>query len=268
MKNLPPIHFVAQYLLNPTNPVFVNLIGAGGTGSQVLTALARINHSLHALQHPGLQVTLYDDDVITPANLGRQLFPAAELGYNKAVALINRVNRFFGTGWKAIDEKYQQQTHQPASITISCVDKAITRFEIAATLQKFTPDRHAEQKRSLYWMDFGNSQYTGQVLLSTVGKIEQPKSKKFMPVAELPFITEEFKSLLSAADKDDSGPSCSLAEALLKQDLFINSALANTGASLLWTMFREGMITNRGLFMNLKEFRTQSITVASAVKRK
>ena len=31
------VHFTDNYLLNPQHPVTVNLIGAGGTGSQVLT---------------------------------------------------------------------------------------------------------------------------------------------------------------------------------------------------------------------------------------
>jgi hypothetical protein len=67
---------------------------------------------------------------------------------------------------------------------------------------------------------------------------------------------------LTASQTNDNTPSCSLAEALTKQDLFINSALANVGASLLWQLFREGMLFNRGFFLNLKEFRTQPLKVA------
>ena len=33
------MHFADTYLISPTNPLTVNLIGAGGTGSKVLTAL-------------------------------------------------------------------------------------------------------------------------------------------------------------------------------------------------------------------------------------
>ncbi|GAA4905950.1 hypothetical protein [Mucilaginibacter defluvii] len=33
------VHFTDTNLINATNPVTVNLIGAGGTGSKVLTAL-------------------------------------------------------------------------------------------------------------------------------------------------------------------------------------------------------------------------------------
>lgn len=261
------VHFTDKYLLQPTNPVVINLIGAGGTGSQVLTALARINQSLTALRHPGLMVRVFDGDTVTEANLGRQLFTQSELGLNKAVVLINRLNRFFGTNWKAIPSKYSRKSlpdpeiRYRASITISCVDTAQARFEVAAILRLYAIADKDTAHQPVYWMDFGNSRYTGQVILSTITGIKQPSSKKFIPVDSLPFITDEFKSLLEQSGNDDT-PSCSLAEALTKQDLFINSALANLGASLLWSLFREGMITNRGFFLNLKEFRTQPLKVA------
>jgi len=47
------------------------------------------------------------------------------------------------------------------------------------------------------------------------------------------------------------GPSCSLAEAIEKQDLFINSTLANAGAKLLCKLFREGMTDQVGVFLNM-----------------
>lgn len=61
--------------------------------------------------------------------------------------------------------------------------------------------------------------------------------------------------------QDDDQPSCSLAEALHKQDLFINSTLANLGCSLLWTMLREGMIQHRGFFLNIKALQSQGIPI-------
>ncbi len=261
--NKPTVHFADKYMMQPTNPISVNLIGAGGTGSQVLTALARINHSLNALEHAGLSVRVFDDDIVTEANRGRQLFTTAELGLNKGVALINRINRFFGTNWKAITSKFGKDTlacypQYMANITISCVDSVGARFEIADVLSRL--ENSTDLNKALYWMDFGNSRYTGQVVLSTVQPIKQPASKKYQPVDTMPFVTDEFKTLLQQADKDDT-PSCSLAEALTKQDLFINSSLANLGASLLWQLFREGMTENRGFFHNIKEFRTQPIKV-------
>lgn len=265
--NRTAIHIVNKELLQPYNPVTVNVIGAGGTGSQMLTALARINQALVALNHPGLMVRVFDDDTVSRANLARQLFTTAELGLPKAVALINRINRFFGTNWKAVTEKYDKQYSYSgengwATITIGCVDSVQARRDIAHTLKTIHTKLKSYRSQPLYYMDFGNSRDTGQVILSTIGKISQPASKQYRTIDSLPMVTDEFGELLQASETTDNTPSCSLAEALTKQDLFINSALANVGASLLWQLFREGMLFHRGFFLNLKDFRTQPLKVA------
>ncbi|WP_259065019.1 PRTRC system ThiF family protein [Mucilaginibacter sp. X4EP1] len=266
-ENKIAVHIVNKVLLQPYNPVIINLIGAGGTGGQVLTALARMNQALNALNHPGLMVRIFDDDIVTRANLARQLFTTAELGLPKAVALMNRINRFFGTNWKAVPERYDKQyslynMDASATITIACVDTVQARQDIAHILKLLHKTMNNNRSQPLYYMDFGNSMDTGQVILSTIGKISQPASKQYRTVDTLPMIMDEFGELLSASETTDNTPSCSLAEALSKQDLFINSALANVGASLLWQLFREGMLFNRGFFLNLKEFKTQPLKVA------
>ena len=259
------VHFTDNALINPTNPITVNLIGAGGTGSQVLTALARMNHALSELNHAGLSVRLWDDDVITEANLGRQLFAECELGLSKSVALINRANRFFGTNWKAETQRFEKydlvqlQSNMKSEIYISCVDSVKSRFDIAEILNELKIDKSYYRNQCKYWMDFGNSQFTGQVLLSTIGDIRQPNSEKYEMVENLPFITEEFGELLKISELEDDTPSCSLAEALEKQDLFINSTLAQMGSSLLWNLFRNGLTENRGFFLNLKNFTAKPI---------
>ena len=251
-------------MLNPTNPITVNLIGAGGTGSQMLTALARMSHALTELNHAGFSVRLWDDDEITRANLGRQLFAESELGLKKSVALINRTNRFFGTNWKAETVKFERNhlknlpENASANIFISCVDSVKSRFEIAEILKSLSNSCYYSD-RSRYWLDFGNSQFSGQVLLSTIGTVRQPDSEKYETVENLPFVTEEFGELLKQSETEDDTPSCSLAEALEKQDLFINSVLAQMGSSLLWNLFRNGMTENRGFFLNLKSFQSKPI---------
>lgn len=260
------IHFTDPYLISPTNPITVHLIGAGGTGSKVLTALMEMNHSLVTLGHAGLSVRLWDDDTVTNANLGRQRFAPCEVGLYKSVALINRVNRFMGTNWKAETVKFEKDilgrlpNNSKASIYITCTDSVRSRFEIADILNQLSTIRHHSDEPK-YWMDFGNSQYTGQVILSTITAIKQPDSKKFETVASLGFVTEEFGELLRQSEQQDGTPSCSLAEALEKQDLFINSALAQMGCSLLWNLFRYGMTENRGFFLNLKNFHCQPLKV-------
>lgn len=260
------VHFTDTYLINPTNPITVNLIGAGGTGSKVLTALMEMNHSLIALGHAGLQIRLWDDDIITQANLGRQRFAQSEVGLYKSVALINRVNRFSGTNWKAETLKFEKDSlgrlpeNVQATIYITCVDSVQARFGVADILKEISKLRNHRDKPK-YWLDFGNSQHTGQVLLSTIGAIKQPNSEKYQTVASLPMVTEEFGELLKQSEEQDNTPSCSLAEALTKQDLYINSSLTQMGCSLLWSLFRNGMTPYRGFFHNLKDFRTHPIKV-------
>ncbi len=260
------VHFTDNSLIQPTNPITINLIGVGGTGSQVLTALARTNHALNELNHAGFDVRMWDDDTVTEANLGRQLFAESELKMYKSVALINRVNRFFGTNWKAETSRFNTQNLEHyrekarAVITISCVDSVASRFEIADILEDMNPSKY-HRNQPKYWLDFGNSQSTGQVILATVGELKQPTSKKYNPTGNLPFVTKEFEELLQQSEDADDTPSCSLAEALEKQDLFINSTLAQMGCSLLWNLLRNGLTDTRGFFLNLKTFRSQPITL-------
>jgi PRTRC genetic system ThiF family protein len=247
------MHFTDSYLLNPTHPVTIHLIGCGGTGSQVLTALSRISHTLTALGHPGLHVTTYDPDTVTEANLGRQLFSACDTGLNKAVILTTRINRFFSTGWEAVPDFYR---NEPANIIITCVDNVKSRMDIAEKMLSKSVEGY-DYSKPLYWLDFGNTQNTGQVILGTFGEIKQPQSKKYIPVGKLPCITECFD--LTEINEKKSGPSCSLAEAIEKQDLFINSALANIGAKLLWKLFREGMTNQAGAFLNMDTLKMNPI---------
>jgi len=144
------------------------------------------------------------------------------------------VNRSSGSNWKAVPQRFSSALlrklpdYGKASIFISCVD-----------------NKGFNRNRPLYWMDCGNGRHTGQVVLSTVSQIRQPKSELYQPVGELPFVTTEFKGLLESQNDHDE-PSCSLAEALEKQDLFINPSIAAMASSLLWNLFREGMTENRG----------------------
>ena len=219
------IHYTDRYLLNPYHPVTVFVIGAGGTGSQVATGLARISVALQALGHPGLHVTVFDPDTVTEANIGRQLFSGSELGLNKAVALVTRINRFFGFSWEAKGQRYPLKAsadrEEPAlaNIIVTCTDNIRSQMNLWRFLKKHREHTSNNERSPIYWMDFGNARTTGQVLIGNIrGKILQPVSNEYLPVPRMNVITEEVR--YSTIKEKDSGPSCSLAEALQKQDLF------------------------------------------------
>ncbi len=263
------IHYVENYLLNPQHPVTVNLIGAGGTGSQVLACLVRIDMALAGLGHPGLHVTVYDPDEVTASNIGRQLFTPADIGINKAECLVSRLNAAFGLGWEAVCEKFPVKVKNAternlANIFITCTDNIASRSKLDGFLNGTEAARNGhrsiDHKTLLYWLDFGNRQNTGQVVLGTIpDAITQPTIADVETIDRLPKITE--MPGYGEVKDDDSGPSCSLAEALEKQDLFINSTLAQLGCNLLWRMFRHGKLDHRGLYLNLETLKVNPMPV-------
>jgi len=249
------IHFTDQYLINPQHEITIALIGAGGTGSQTLTCLGRMDATLKALGHPGLFVTLYDPDIVTLANKGRQLFSESDIGLNKASCLITRINRFFATDWEAVPEAY---TEQGANIIITCTDNVASRLFVHEIFHK-EQDRYIQPyDRFMYWIDFGNTRYTGQAILGS-RNINQPISKKYKTVSRLPTVTELFD--YTKMKENNAIPSCSLAEALKKQDLFINSTLAQLGCNLLWKLFIECAIEYQGIFLNLDTLKTNPLKI-------
>lgn len=250
-------HYVANYLLNPYHPLTIAVIGAGGTGSQVLTALGRMNYALKQLGYIGLQVKAYDGDIVTAANCGRQLFAQQEIGLNKADVLVTKLNMFFGTAWESYPVMYDE-TSDKANVIISCVDTIKSRLAIAKSFEHSNAGHGHDGSNVLYWLDFGNLVDRGQVVLGTPHKIEQPNGKKGC-IAHLRTATEMFD--FSKVNEKNNGPSCSLAEALSKQDLFINSTLANIGMALMWKMFTKGVLDIQGAYLNLDTMKVNPIKI-------
>jgi PRTRC genetic system ThiF family protein len=261
------VHFIQQSLLNPTNPISMIVVGCGGTGSHFLHAIARADLALTAMDHPGFSVTVFDPDKVELPNMGRSEFNRNYVEVNKAVALVSHINRSYGTNWKAVPHAYEPikgsrlSEDRLANLIVSCVDTVSTRFSIAKMLSNIKGSYKFHRDRPAYWLDFGNSKYTGQAILSTTGTVAQPKSKKFIPIGNLPSVTEEFGELLKSSEKADPSPSCSMLQSLNEQSLYINSALANYGASLLQQLLEKGYTPYRGFFMNLENFRTEPIPV-------
>lgn len=235
------IHHLSPSLLS--NAVYINLVGCGGNGSLMLSGLARLDRALRGLGHKGLNVTTYDPDTVSETNVGRQMFYPSDIGHNKAVILTNRINHCFGLSWKATPARYTPDFDDipgQAELLITCVDSAKTRAEIGAA---WTASQIGKQWADHYWLDLGNRAADGQVILGF-------NSAHHKQVA-LPCVTDLYPEITAGTVKDDDAPSCSLAEALARQQLFINQAVTTEALELLWNMFRFGQIDHHGLFINL-----------------
>lgn len=246
----PRIHYLPDYFANPYDPIKIHLVGAGGTGSHVATCLARLNHSLRNRHHLGFDVCIIDPDIVEESNVGRQGFYSNEVGFSKSRMLVGRINRSFGTEWDCLQEDYNIHNLRRPNIIISCVDKASVRYDIENELKHYR-GRYSERDNVYYWMDFGNTTTTGQVIMGTVSEyIEQPKSLQYMTVKKFPNIIQLFPNLRDMEKSEQQGESCSLIGHEQTQDLFVNSVLAELGIKMLWEFFRNLYLDYSGFFYN------------------
>lgn len=237
------IHHAPLGILDGT--VHVRVIGCGGNGSQMLTGLARLNHALRALDRPGLQVCAHDPDTVSPANVGRQMFSPGDVGRNKAVVSIHRLNAFFGIGWTAEPAAFNF-TDKTTDILISCVDTRAARREINRALTQASGGVGRSMGGPAYWLDLGNRAADGQVVLGTPAQ----NNKARADAKRLPTVAELFPQIIKPG-REDNTPSCSLAEALEKQHLFVNQAVVTPALQILWQLLRFGQIDWHGAFVNL-----------------
>ncbi|SAK73570.1 UBA/THIF-type NAD/FAD binding protein [Caballeronia pedi] len=231
----------------------VVVVGAGGTGSAVLPSLARLHHAMLELGHPGgIDCTVFDDDTVSPTNVGRQGFYPNDVGEYKASLIVNRLNALMGTNWRAEARRFGPgEPLYNVDLVVGCVDTRAARCAIVS----------AAQPTEAYYLDCGNDTDRGQVVIGQIcGKSYAQKHPE-----RLPHVGELFPDLLDAKlDAKDETQSCSMAEALRKQSLVINQAIAVQAFNMLWTMFRTGAIPFSGVFVNLATGRTNPIPLDPA----
>lgn len=266
MSSKTYLHVAHEYLHRPLNKITVNLVGVGGTGTHMLSCLASISHTLKAVGMVPLQVNAFDPDNVEPANVGRQSFAPSEIGLNKAVAAVTRINRYFGTEWRAHPVIYENDGNYrnveiSRNILITCVDNIASRFHMR---ELFPNSKDLLNKRAfnsvtlpLYWLDIGNDRYTGQIVLGT---LLPSKSRRKGHRAMLPTFVEMFPEM--KGKKDPAEPSCSTLEAITRQDLFINKLLATLAGDLLWQLLFKKEVQHHGYFVNMTTGKVNPIKIA------
>lgn len=232
------LHSIHPELLK--HKVRVLVVGCGGNGSAIAAGLPYLHQALLAYGHPeGLQVTLLDADVISPTNCVRQPFSRSEVGLYKSVVLANRMNLFWGLDWQGIPQQLSdRQRLEGVDIVIGCVDTRAAR----ASIQKCTEGRSEVD----YWLDLGNSAASGQFVLGEPLNQRNRRSK-----LRLRTVCELFPEIIQSELDGDGVPSCSAAEALERQEPFVNPTLANHALALLTRLFRYGSISYHGAFVSL-----------------
>jgi PRTRC genetic system ThiF family protein len=240
----------------------VLVIGAGGTGSAIVMGLPYLDQAMRVWGHRyGLAVGLMDADQVSETNCVRQPFSVSDIGQNKATVLINRINLFWGTSWQAVPSSFHARSfernydHCP-DLVIGCVDTRSTRRAIEASFSRAL-------NRAAYWLDLGNNAASGQYLLG------QPLNSRNRRKAErLRTVSELYPEIADETAGEDPLPSCSAAEALDRQEPFINQTLAASALAMLAQLFRYGKLTHHGAFFNAKTGQMSALPVDPALWRK
>ncbi|NOS73146.1 MAG: PRTRC system ThiF family protein [Methyloglobulus sp.] len=233
------------------HPVNIQVIGVGGTGSEVLVSLARIDYAIRELGHPGLKVTAWDGDVVERPNIGRQAFYPADLGHNKAVVSVQRINYLFGLDWVAIPSMFDvdESLGSYCDLIITCVDVAQFRADLAKS-------QNCLRSRVL-WLDTGNGSHTGQVILGRLGQLLKSQ-------VELPNVFDFYPGLDGM--QEDNAPSCSMEEALAHQDLPINRTVANIVMQLVWSLLRHGGLNHQGAYVDIRKGSMTPINIVQQIE--
>lgn len=232
--------------------IHIALVGVGGNGSEMLDALGRMHLSLKAIGHPeGLQVTAYDPDEISETNIVRQRFYPAEIGQNKAVTAIQRMNVYLGTDWSAYPARFGESgcPSCDSDLVIGCVDSVSGRNAIAGYRG------HRSWDRQLY-LDLGNDSHTGQVVLGHLVVGEDP--------IRLPIVQDLFPEIADEKEEDDA-PSCSAAESLMRQNFGVNRTMATMAANLLWNLFTSPGIDHHGYFVDTRSGQINPLRIDPAL---
>ena len=234
-------------ILNPNHRVTIGVYGIGGTGSHVLTSLIGLDKSLKALGHPGIHVKAYDFDKVTQSNIGRQKFYPQDIEKSKAEILIKRINAIYGLDWKSYSEDSYKE-----NIIVTCFDNVASRRKAKEEIVKRLIGYGQNSfERIHYWIDSGNSENDGQVIIGSYDK----NGRSVLP--DISSVTNDFKDM----DDNPNEPSCSLAEALQHQDLMVNKFAADITINFIWKIFRYGKLEFRGAYFNLDKIKVIPIPI-------
>jgi sulfur-carrier protein adenylyltransferase/sulfurtransferase len=246
--------------------VRILVVGCGGNGSAILAGLPYLHSAMLAQGHPyGLQVRAMDGDTISPFNSVRQPFAKSEVGLNKAVVLVNRINLFWGLNWEAIPRALTEQTLAPSyagygeqhlrpDIVIGCVDTRAARAIIARAV--------SGTSLTGYVMDVANGSSSGQFVL---GEPQNERNKRSR--LRLRTVVDLYPEVADETLDDDTEPSCSAIEALSRQECFVNGVLAQHALALLARLFRYGQISHHGGFVDVATSRSVPLPVDPKVWR-
>jgi hypothetical protein len=80
-------------------------------------------------------------------------------------------------------------------------------------------------------------------------------------------VAELYPEIVSSKGKEDDQPSCNAAEALTRQEPFINQNLAYQALAMMTQLLRRGSVSYQGGFCNLATGQLIPLPISSAVSK-
>lgn len=241
-----------NYFLNDTvnrSRFLIAMVGAGGSGSAMLNKLFQMDHILKALDMVRLDIDVYDPDVVSQANLGRQSFYQPDLGLPKSEVLVSRFTNFGDVQMSAYNEKFSSDMElRKYDLIITCTDSVSLRQELG---KKCDSLKNESAFKTTLWLDTGNGKHNGQIVLGTF--IDHDNN------IILPCVHELYPELMQM--KESNSPSCSSEEAIQKQDFGVNEKVAVEASTLLWQLLRYRQINRNGVMFDISSGFTTPIDI-------
>lgn len=248
------------------------LVGAGGTGSFTAPALARLIFELKQIQNKPIEMLIVDPDVVENGNIPRSNFCSAEIGSFKAQTLAERITLAWGIETSFACEQFDPDKHLRTSasdyrsltVIVGCVDNHFARRDIHKAL-----DGHSgyglSDAPNLWWIDAGNGNSSGQVLLGSTTRRQKPE-QHFVGTSicrSLPAPTIVHPDLLEAEKSDFKKPneviSCPDRIRLGEQSLNINQRVAVEIAEILTSIFLTRSLKRFASYFDLESGTSRSL---------
>ena len=243
------------------------VVGAGGTGSFVVPAVARLIYELKQQQNKSAEMLIVDPDVVENGNIPRSNFCFAEVGRYKAQTLAERVATAWGIETSFSCERFDPEKHLKASngdyrsltIIVGCVDNYMARREMHRALDEFRSYGDASR---VWWIDGGNGKASGQVLLGSTTKPLKPE-QYFTGTSicrALPSPSLQHPDLLKPETIEaHSNASCPERVRLGEQGLNVNQRVAIEMAEMLSSMLLTRTLKRYAVYFDLESGTTKSL---------
>ena len=255
----PPVPMVL-----PEAPLLIALVGCGGTGSYVGQSLARIAAHARDSGGPEMRLVFLDGDIVEYKNVGRQLFCVAEIGLNKAETLAARMNAALGLKITAVPQMATRHLltdlmqSRYLGILVGAVDSPHGR--------KAMHDALAFGAVWRLWIDSGNHDHAGQVLVgTTTDREELAESFKLGGLCTaLPAPSLVMPDLLQAPAMPAAPMNC--ADDLMenRQSLMVNFHMAAIVSEYLYKLILQRRITTFRTVVDLGTLSMRSTPITAS----